>query len=428
MTTCAQEHGLASPDAAAMWLRRAWGTVFSFEAALALFLFAGRYKNDPRFAWIPIDMTVATGALSVLAALVVLYRRRGRIRRNAVVLVGLFMAFAGYAALSLLWTPGVEYARTKALYLAGLVGWAVVATAGVVAYERVRVRRLLVALVLFAVWMALETSLLYMRSGYARLADVMGSNYLGIGRCVGLGVLVVFAYLLYEARGRASLLACLALLAWLGFVMLMLPGRGPLLATVVPMGIPLLAGVRWRRRQPSGVTFSRSAWRALVAVLVGAAAVVTAVLTSRRLISLLRIATIFVAEGGGLSAGTRLARYHDAVHLWLLEPLLGHGIGAFPIVTGFSDTRVYPHQMLLETLVELGLVGAVLLIGFIVYAFRSLGTWTEIKRDSLRLAVLMVVINTMINAAVSGDLPDNRVMFAMLGLMVFPWRGLHPRA
>jgi len=419
---------LASPATPAVWARRACGTVCSFEMLLVLFLFAGRYKNDPRFEWFPVDITAAMGAASALAGAMVLYHRGGRVRRPALVLGSLYALFAGYAGLSLLWTPGVVYAHTKAFYLATLVLWALLSTAAIVAYDRARVRRFLVALVIFAGMMGLESTLLYLRSGFARVADIMGSNYLGVGRCVGPAALVVLGYLLYEAKSRRARLVSLLVLGWLFGIVVVLPGRGPLIATVVPMALPLLGGLRLRPGERGAVELTRSAARGLGVALLGAGALIAALLTTRRLFSLLRFATLFSQEGGGLSAGARVLNYRAAVLQWLQQPLLGHGIGAWPILAGVPDIRSYPHDILLETLAELGLVGAVLLVGVIVYAFRSLGTWAEIKRDKLRLVVLMLVLNTLLNALVSGDLPDNRFAFAALGLMVLPWGGSGRRA
>ena len=47
-------------------LREIPRSLFSLEALVLLYMFAGLYKDDPRFAWIPVDPTALFFALSVL--------------------------------------------------------------------------------------------------------------------------------------------------------------------------------------------------------------------------------------------------------------------------------------------------------------------------------------------------------------------------
>jgi len=48
-------------------LRRAYGYLLSFETTLVMLLFAGIYKDDPRFAWMPVDVTAVFFVLSLSA-------------------------------------------------------------------------------------------------------------------------------------------------------------------------------------------------------------------------------------------------------------------------------------------------------------------------------------------------------------------------
>jgi hypothetical protein len=56
-------------------MRSALGFVFSFEAALVLFLFAGVYKDEAFLAWLPVDVTAGFFALSVVAGLYLVWKR-----------------------------------------------------------------------------------------------------------------------------------------------------------------------------------------------------------------------------------------------------------------------------------------------------------------------------------------------------------------
>ncbi len=56
--------------------------------------------------------------------------------------------------------------------------------------------------------------------------------------------------------------------------------------------------------------------------------------------------------------------YFDAIEMIKEKPLFGHGIDSFTLSTG----HVYPHNLLLEMMVEIGLIGALIFIVFLLYS------------------------------------------------------------
>lgn len=56
--------------------------------------------------------------------------------------------------------------------------------------------------------------------------------------------------------------------------------------------------------------------------------------------------------------------YAEAMSMIKEKPLFGHGIDSFTLYTG----RVYPHNLLLEMMVEIGLLGAIFFLIFAIYA------------------------------------------------------------
>ena len=66
--------------------------LFTFEALFVLFLFAGRFKTDPRLQWVPVDLTLLFFVASVGVGLVLLVKRRFRVSRNSFSLLLLALA------------------------------------------------------------------------------------------------------------------------------------------------------------------------------------------------------------------------------------------------------------------------------------------------------------------------------------------------
>ncbi len=384
------------------------------ELLFVLFLFAGRFKTDPRFDWIPVDATAALFVLSVLAGVVVLLRRGRGPHLSGTLLAVVGLGFVAWATASYAWSVGGPYAEQKALYIATLTYWPLVAAALVFAPERRRVERLFLMILLFGLWLVVESAVAYLQAGGTGLLQVLGSNYLGVGRVLGPAFLIALTYrLLGNSTGlerrllEASVVSTFAILLVLG-------GRGPLLATLVG-ALPLF--FLSSRVSQSFQLKVRHYARSLSLVAVAAVAGVGWLLVSGRVTTtLLRLMVLF-DPGGGSSATQRVLRYQAAIPLWEQHPLVGQGIGSWPVLVRGVELRDYPHNILLEVLTETGIVGAVLFAVLVGAALALLGRVRDLRVDPLRMLVLMLFLNTGFNAMLSGDIPDNRYLFAMMGLM-----------
>jgi O-antigen ligase len=116
---------------------------------------------------------------------------------------------------------------------------------------------------------------------------------------------------------------------------------------------------------------------------------------------------------------------------WTLEhvdenPVFGSGTGAWASDNGYGDTREYPHNIILESLYEEGLVGATVLSLFIFLIFKrwrqaskliSLG---EVDTEAFQIihVVGLLFLLTFLEAMKSGDIEGNRFMFFFAGLVV----------
>ncbi len=397
-------------------------TLLSLETLFVLFLMAGRYKADPRFAWVTewtsLDITALMFGASGLAAGMVVLGRRYRLPAAAPAVLVSAGALFGYAMLSLVWTPGVVYAQSKALHVGVLTAGTLTVCAAVVASRRYRVARLLLLLVLFCVWLSIESVVSYQAAGNERSVTALGGNYLGLGRMIGAAALVALSYGLFFAPAGIARAVSLGLFAIFCGVLLILGGRMPLLATaagaLVPLVITLVLHPHYTRRWARWTY-----WFVLVVAVVG----LVYLFASPEAPQTLRRMTLLLDGSLGSSAQGRVECYEAAVRLWWERPVLGHGLGSWPVLYLHSDVRAYPHNLVLELLVELGLCGLLLFGILMVAAWRSLGSLRQIAADPLRITILMLLVGALFNAMVSGDLNDNRFLFAVLGLACLPRRG-----
>jgi len=125
---------------------------------------------------------------------------------------------------------------------------------------------------------------------------------------------------------------------------------------------------------------------------------------------------------------------------WALErfperPVFGHGTGAFAVNWGGQDIRLYPHNILVETLYEQGLVGGIILILFLWLIFKR---WRRASKlvnlygmdmevyQAVHTAGLLFLF-TLLQAMKSGDLDANRATFLCAGLVVTVFRQVYQR-
>ena len=393
-------------------------SLFSFEMLLVLFLSAGRFKGDPRFAWVPVDITGLFLVLSMAAGVYIIIYKDLFFLFEAVKLNFIYFIFVGYVLLSFLWTPGVEYAGEKGLHIATLVFWPLLACSIFVSTRTERLKRFLILFVLFSCWLGIETFIAYQQAG-GGMITALGGGYLGIGRVLGPAALIALGYILYFSESSVIKLLGVALIGFLLYLLFVVGGRGPLLATLIPISILLAASITFESATAVWVKKSFSFLAAVVVIAIISMVYMMnqedAPATLHRLELLLE-----TSDGVGASAQARLSYYAASIELWIKQPFFGYGVGSWPVLVQGIDVRGYPHNIILETLFEYGIFGMAILTALFVFALRHLGSWATIKASPYRLIILMLFANALLNAFVSGDISDNRFLFATLGLMMLP--------
>jgi O-antigen ligase len=126
------------------------------------------------------------------------------------------------------------------------------------------------------------------------------------------------------------------------------------------------------------------------------------------------------------SVDERLEGQRYAFERWQEKPIVGWGIGEFRIQQSYLG---YPHNLLLEILMELGLAGAVLFVSLCAIAVLNCVYWA--RQGALGWVdtsiALLFLTELVEHLTVQGYLADDRIFFAYMALAIGLRRACTPR-
>ena len=139
-----------------------------------------------------------------------------------------------------------------------------------------------------------------------------------------------------------------------------------------------------------------------------------------------RLVSIHSEAREELSGGVRFTIDRDCLRMLLKKPVLGWGLGAFPIV--YPEFRTFyttffvnqAHNDYLQLLVETGLAGFAIALWFLVLVFRRAATklknWTENSSGLLTASALVGCVGILVHSFLDFNLqiPANAALFYVL--------------
>jgi O-antigen ligase len=142
-----------------------------------------------------------------------------------------------------------------------------------------------------------------------------------------------------------------------------------------------------------------------------------------------RLASIHSEAQAEISGGVRLSIDRDSLRMLLKKPILGWGLGTFPVVypefRSFYSTFLVnqAHNDYVQLLVETGLAGFGIAIWFLVLVFRraagKLKHWTQTATGAMTVAATLGCIGILVHSCVDFNLqiPANAALFYVLCAM-----------
>jgi O-antigen ligase len=217
-----------------------------------------------------------------------------------------------------------------------------------------------------------------------------------LGRDSATGVLIATYLILAPTARRTQWLAIAALPALL-ISMLAAGSRGPVVAFVVGFFVLLaLTAASGRARRRLGL---------VVGVLIVAAVLVPLLVPGS---AIGRSLSTIIGSASGLSSNGRSSEWAEAFLAFSQHTLIGLGTGGFAKI---DPVLQYPHNILLEVGVELGIVGLLAvatMIGSIFSRLVAVWRWATGPERLEASLLISLVLMALVNAFFSGAIQDNR--------------------
>jgi O-antigen ligase len=113
------------------------------------------------------------------------------------------------------------------------------------------------------------------------------------------------------------------------------------------------------------------------------------------------------------SLNERFAFAKKSLDFFSEKPIFGSGIGSFGSLFGLGDVRAYPHNIFLETAVECGIIGLVLIICVFLCVFKDLWLTTI----SFRLTMFLILLAFIGSLQYTNTFTESKIAFASFGII-----------
>lgn len=386
-------------------------SIFSKESIFVLFLFAGYFKESISF--LPIDGTIFFFFISFLMVAFSILRKKS-ITVYSVKAVLIFTPLVILILISYWYTTSEIYALTKTGRFLLFTVWSFIGTLFIIDSKE-SLLKFLKSIIFFSIVMSLIAVFSFLRNfgSSSGFLTVLGSNYQHLGRASGIGSLFMITLYLYNtSTSKKQKSFILIFIAVSSFVLAICGARMPLLAFFVAILILFKMSIRYKK----GLLFiNKGIYPLLVLSLILFGFGLFSLNSGALNTTINRFTVLLEEDGGGTSASGRIERYESALEMASYKPFFGYGIGSFPIFHDYLDAANYPHNIFLEFLSELGVVG---LLFFIFLLLMSLRNGLRAENGVLKTTVILGFIYLFLNANISGDINDNKLMFTFLAILI----------
>lgn len=391
---------------------------------LLLYFFSGFLKTLLLFYNInlPFDLTALSAALLVLNILYNIFIIRVKITKCQTNSLLMLLLFYSWIIISLTYTPSEEYSFIKTINFATNI----IAFSYIIFNKNLRIltflRLNIIITILFALWYIFISSNVESSPLNEVQLSVYRGFYLSISYLLGVNFLILSTTKnnIFLNRGNDIILSVLIL-----GMMFMIRGRGPLLFSLLFFAIYLVIKIYKTRYIKTVYKFKEIVKFSLTFFIFLIATFSIYINNQKKINNLVsntvaRVTLLIPKDGNAAKMGSSVTarvdlfkKSIDLINADFFKPIFGYGIGSYGIINNGIDERLYPHNIFLEIIVELGLFG---LIIFLFYMYFNFSLTTNKNYYISKFVILYIYFNMF----KSGSLIDFRMNFIFFAILLIP--------
>ncbi len=393
---------------------------YSFEAAFVLFLYAGVLKTLPFFDSFNrnIDLTIVGAGFGIILIIGMLIDRKITLYSQAMNYLGLYLVFLCWALITYGVSGTGEYAARKVEKLTIMTTWSVFGPL-IIINTNERVERFLKLIVFMGLIAAGSGLMVGSVTKTGQLGTFGNENYHPLGRTCSMGIIVLLSFFIFDTRFRSRLLYAAALAILIPAMFL-----SGLRQAAVGLAVALLAlPIAFSLNPRSSIQIRRFAVAMLCAGVI-----------------VIGFQKVYLSDSGSSGAEDRITNMvsigqdgrwnpqeenrpkimYAAWKLFEEYPVFGAGLGYYAIFVKMDTDGMgrWPHNLILEILCELGLVG--FLLASLLFGL-PIATWLigcRRGQDHVTIALGCLWMSQFTCAMFSWDMNDNRMIFSLSAMII----------
>ncbi len=392
-------------------LRKIIKFLVSVEFFFTLFLFSGYFKEGFNMS---LDLTAILLVITMILVLVKVYFSP-EFNKNNLIPIYIFLLLYIFLILSLYYSPSPYSSLNKVIKFTFLTLPSFLIP--LISFKGMEsLKKVAISIAIISIVFALSViPALISNSGTIGFVGSQG-QYQSIGRMMGVGCIILIFYFAINKNNKVKLFGLISTLLCM-VVLLGSGSRMPLISLTIVALYFFVTSFKIK----NGTLFYRKELKLFSLLLLLMLPMIWFFFQKGYFVTVIyRLSVLFNEKGGGVSAIGRTDAFETAINTWKSNPLLGSGVGSFGFIQYGYDKIDYPHNILIELLMEQGLIGFSLFL--ILFSYVALKCFGILKTESIHYIVwVLIFLNFFLNSLVSGDINSNRMLFTAMSFVIIAY-------
>lgn len=389
--------------------------VFSGEMYFTLFLTAGIFKSN--FDWFPLDITALFFVLTLIVVMKRIFRKP-EIYITQLIAILLMLLIVALMLISYTYAPKTNYAMVKVILFIIFSFGSFIISVFLFSYDLRKIQKFLKVFALVSTLLSIITIIEYFYPNHFISVGLDTGIVIGLARAIGIGCIINLSYFLISNKGIKTKILCLISLLLNINALILTASRMAIISLMICWLVLMLLSIKIKGKK---IYLDKNTKIIVPIFLFVIVFNIYLYIVGAFDKILFRMSVLIDESNGGTSLSGRFNRFETALQMIIDNPLFGQGVGSFSYKYGGITASEYPHNIFLEVISEMGIIGLaglLFLIIYVIYRYNKIDINKSYEIMKMSVTILLITLFLFLSVNSSGDLIENRIFFAILGLMI----------